>query len=156
VTHFNLFLFSILLSLLSPTTKNIERAFLQNDARILSHILSSESHINISLPEPLSFSDQLSRQQAYFLFQQIFQTYATFEFYSSTELPLIPEKQNFILKARWSFKNNKNNNQYVFQIFFYLMKEKAVAGSFSSPPSPQKTETLQNIWKITEIKAEKL
>lgn len=156
MTHLHVFLLTIALSLLSPTTKNIEKAFLQNNPRILYSLLSSESHINISLPEPISFSDQLSQQQAYFLFKQIFSAFTTFEFYSGSELPLFPEKQDFIFKARWSFKNNKNNNQYVFQIFFYLINERYQKGKSSPVRSKEKPEKFEHLWKIIEIKAEKL
>lgn len=106
---------------------------------------SSRSFINIALPEPISFSDQLSNQQAYFLFKKIFSSYLTFEFYSESQLSSIPEQRNFIFKARWSFRNKKNKNQYVFHIFFYLTIE-----------NTQKNEDSKNRWKIIEIKAEKI
>lgn len=87
------------------------------------------------------FSDQLSNQQAYFLFKKIFNSFSTFEFYSERQ-SLSSEQETYIFKARWSFKNKKNNNQYVFHIFFFLLKE-----------NDQKHG---NLWKITEIKAEKI
>jgi len=133
-------LFSLCL-LLSTSAQNIEKAFLQNNPKILYPQFSSKSHINISLPEPISFSDQLSNQQAYFLFKKIFNSFSTFEFYSEKQ-SLSSEEEAFILKARWSFKNKKNNNQYVFHIFFYLLKEH--------------DQKHGNLWKITEIKAEKI
>jgi hypothetical protein len=124
------------LSLFSPTEKSIERAFFQNDAKLIYALLSPKNQINISLPEPVSFSDQVSPEQAFFLFRQICSTFQTFEFYADTELPVLPKKNSLIFKARWSFKNRKSNNQYVLQVFFYLVKDID--------------------WKITEIKAEKL
>ena len=124
------------LSLFSPTEKSIERAFFQNDAKLLYALVSPRNQVNISLPEPISFSDQVSSEQAFFLFRQIYSTFLTFEFYADIELPVIAKKNGLIFKARWSFKNRKSNNQYVLQVFFYLVKD---AG-----------------WKITEIKAEKL
>lgn len=130
------FPFLLTLSLFSQTTKSIERAFFQNDPRLLYSLLSTRNHINISLPEPISFSDQLSSEQALFLFRQVYSTFSTFEFYAASELPVLAKEKSFIFKGRWSFKNKKNNNQYVLQVFFYLVNE---------------TE-----WRITEIKAEKL
>jgi len=124
------------LSLFSPTEKSIERAFFQNDAKLIYALLSPKNQINISLPEPISFSDQVSSEQAFFLFRQIYSTFLTFEFYADSELPVIAKKNSLIFKARWSFKNRKSNNQYVLQVFFYLVKDMD--------------------WKITEIKAEKL
>lgn len=125
----------------SPPTENIEMSFLQNNAKMLYQLFSSQSSINISLPAPISFSDQLSHQQAYFLWKNIFSTYLTFEFYSEEEYPLSSDEKNLILKTRWSFKNKKTNNQYVFHVFFYLTET-------NTRP--------RTSWKITEIKAEKI
>lgn len=130
--------------LIATTTQNIEKAFLQNNSKMLLTLLPAKSHINISLPAPISFADQVSNQQAYFLFKKIFSSYSTFEFYSERQKPA-RQSDRTILKARWSFRDNKNNNQYVFNIFFYLIRIET-----------QDTEHKQNTWKITEIKAEKI
>lgn len=136
--------FLILLSiLLSTTTQNIEKAFLQNNPKMLYALLASEGHINISFPDPISFSDQLSNQQAYFLFQKIFSSYTTFEFYSERQT-FPTDAESFIFKARWSFKDKKNNNQYAYHLFFYLLKVQ-----------DQKSKIKKN-WEISEIKAEKI
>jgi len=153
VANLNVVLLSILVSLLPTTTQNIEKAFLQNNPKILYSLFSAKSSINISLPEPISFSDQLSNQQAYFLFRKIFSAYTTFEFYSEKELPSDLENQNFIFKARWSFRDNKNNNQYVIHVFFYLIKEINSGPSFRQS---LKNENSKITWKITEIKAGKI
>ncbi len=118
--------------------------------------LSSRSFINISLPEPISFSDQLSNQQAYFLFKRIFSNFLTFEFYSESSPPPIAEQKNYIFKSRWSFKNKKNNNQYVFHVFFYLSNESFP--EMQSPPNRpiERDENSKGRWKIIEIKAEKI
>jgi len=126
------------------TTQNVERAFLQNNAKMLFSLFPAKSYINISLPSPISFSDQVSNQQAYFLFKRIFASYSTFEFYSEPP-PAASQSDGVILKARWSFKDKKNSNQYVFNIFFNL----------------QNTETVESRkreggWRIAEIKAEKI
>ncbi len=136
------FIFNLILGLfviLPPATQNIEKAFLQNNPRILYSLFSSQSSINISLPEPISFSDQVSNEQAFFLFRKIFSSFTTLEFYPEEEFPLPAENQSFIFKARWSFKDNRNNNQLAINLFFYLTNE-----------------NLKNSWKIIEIKAEKI
>lgn len=138
----------VVLSLFSfslPTTaQNIERAFLQNNPQLLFELLSAQNPINISLPEPMYFSDQLSNQQAYFVFQNIFSSYSTFEFYAEKKPPS-SAVDDYIYQARWSFRDKKNNDQYLFYIFFYLMKES------SKGNDPSKTG-----WRITEIKAKKI
>jgi len=151
----SILIFAILSSFLSTTTKSIEKSFLQNNPKMLYPLFSATSHLSISFPEPISFSDQLSNQQAYFLFQKIFSTYTTFEFYSESRLPLHLEKEIFIFKARWSFRNKKNNNQYVLYIFFYLMNE-SLQKSRDAPNYPRKKpESIKEIWKISEIRAER-
>jgi hypothetical protein len=150
------FLISAILSFsLSITAKNIENSFLQNNSKKLYSLFSSTSHLNISFPEPISFSDQLSNQQAYFLFQQVFSTYSTFEFYSESNIPLYFEKESFIFKARWSFRNKKDNNLYVLHIFFYLMNEGFLKNRALSESSKIKPEDISEIWEITEIRAER-
>jgi len=142
VSQLGLFFLSFFLLLSSPITENIEKSFLQNNPRFLFPLFSTAQPVNISLPEPISFSDQLSCEQAYFLFQKIFRTYTTFEFFPEPSVQQTPDKGRFIFKARWSFLN-KNKTQTVFQIFFYIR-------------SLPQTDKLENPWKITEIKAEKL
>ena len=133
------------LSLLSQTTRSIEKAFFQDDPRLLYSLLSTQGHVHISLPEPISFSDQISPQQAFFFFRRVYATYSTFEFYADSELPVLAKAESFIFRARWSFKNKKNDNQHVFQVFFHLTRERPPDGG--NPLLP---------WRITEIKAESL
>lgn len=133
------------LSLISQTTRTIEKAFFQDDPQLLFSLLSAQGHINISLPEPISFSDQMSPEQAFFFFRQIYATYSTFEFYGDSDLPVLAKGGSFIFKARWSFKNKRNNNQYVLQAFFRLIREQ---------PPPRGGPLIP--WRITEIKAETL
>jgi len=141
VGNLALLLLSFFPIFLPSTTQNIERAFLQNDARMLYALFPPQSYINISLPEPISFSDQVSNQQAYFLFKKIFSAYMTFEFYSESQ-PTSIEGESAIIKTRWSFRDKKNRNQYVFHILFYLIKQ-----------SPQQENRTDDRWKIIEIKA---
>jgi hypothetical protein len=144
VVNLVLSLIAILPLFTSTTTQNIEKAFLQNNSKMLLALLPPKSHINISLPSPISFADQVSNQQAYFLFKKIFSSYSTFEFYSERQNSA-SQLESTILKARWSFRDKKNNNQYVFNIFFYLNKIEV-----------QDSEQKKDMWRITEIKAEKI
>lgn len=140
-------IFNIILTLLTPQSttfsNKIERAFLQNNPQMVTSLFPSGYHIHLSFPEPISFSDQLTDQQAYFLFQKIFSDYLTFEFYSLSESKE-PHNENYILKTRWSFKNINNNNQYAFHVFFLLKK--------TEKPPRNNTEK----WEIIEIKAERI
>lgn len=141
VGNLAIFLLSLFPIIIPSTTQNIERAFLQNDPRMLYSLFPPQRHINISLPEPISFSDQVSNQQAYFLFKKIFSSYTTFEFYSESQ-PTSLEGKSAIIKTRWSFRDKKNRNQFVFNIFFYLIKL----------PSQAEGKT-GDVWNITEIRA---
>jgi len=126
---------------ISPFTNNIEKSFLQNNEKMLFSLFPENGYINISFPDPISFSDQISSQQAYYFFKNIFSSFSTFEFYS--ELPFKAANENsFILKTRWSFRNRKNRHQYVFQVFFYITK---LEGPSNEPGKHQ--------WQITELKA---
>jgi hypothetical protein len=144
VVNLILTLITILPLFNTTTTQNIEKAFLQNNSKMLLALLPPRSHINVSLPSPISFADQVSNQQAYFLFKKIFSSYSTFEFYSERQKQS-SQSETTILKARWSFRDKKNNNQYVFNIFFYLKRLEV-----------EDREQKKNVWKITEIKAEKI
>jgi hypothetical protein len=147
-------LFSIIISLFSVTTQGIEKAFLQNSSGQLQTQLSRRIKLNISLPEPISFSDQISSEQAFFFFQDLFSRYATLEFFPEPEVFQPPGTRLLIFKARWSFRDNRNNDQSVFEVFFLLRPENPSAeagrraGTRGAGPSA--------LWKITEIKAEKI
>lgn len=135
--------FALLTAPSAPVSNKIQRAFLQNNPRMLYSLFPSGYHVNFSFPEPISFSDQLTDQQAYFLFQKIFSDYLTFEFYSLSETGEL-QNGSHIYKTRWSFKDKKNNNQYVFHVFFLLKKPK------------KETKNKPGKWKILEIKAERI
>jgi hypothetical protein len=135
-------LVALFLSLTAAVPDQIERAFLRNDPRLLHALLPREEAIGISLPAPISFSDELSGEQAFFLFQKIFRTYATFEFFPETIL-LRPVRQGrYIFKARWSFLD-KAGNQSVLRIFFLIR----IRAGGTRPA---------DFWEIAEIKAERL
>jgi hypothetical protein len=152
VIHIGTIFLGMALSFLSAATKNIEKAFFQNEADLLFGQLSGRTRINLTLPEPISFSDQVSPEQTYFLFRKIFASYSTFEFYPESEFPLVLEKNHFIFKTRWSFKDNRTNNQFVLRVFFYMADETPAKGG---PPSPWNFLP-SSAWKIREIRAEVL
>lgn len=135
------FLLTITSVNLTTATQSIERAFLQDSPQRIYPLLPKTGYIHISLPEPISFSDQISNQQTYYLFKNIFSSYDTFEFFPDGPVST-PEDNNYIFKARWSFQD-KNNYKYVFYIFFMLIK--------TDSPTDDTSE-----WKILEIKAEKI
>ena len=143
MSHIAIILLSVLSLSLSSTTQNIEKAFLQNNPKLLLDLLPSEAHINISIPDPVSFSDYVSNHQAYFLFKKLFSIYSTFQFYSERQ-PDQRLRRNVIYKARWSFRDRRSDTQYVYNIFFYL----TFAGSGSSKTRPPS-------WRISEIRVEK-
>ncbi len=133
----------LLLVTLNPfsAARSIERAFLQNNARALLEVLPSDGRINLSFPEPISFSDQLSNQQTVLLLEKLFSIYTTQEFFS--ELGEEPhEETSYFFKARWSFQD-KNRNLYALDLFFQLA---LVADEAEASP----------VWKITDIRAEKI
>ncbi|MCK4337813.1 MAG: hypothetical protein KAX11_07700, partial [Candidatus Aminicenantes bacterium] len=123
MSHIIIIVLSFFSISLSTTTQNIEKSFLQENPQILLSLFPEHSHINVSIPDPISFSDYVSSQQAFFLFRKIFSSYATFEFYSDRQL-YVQLKKTFIVKASWSFRDRRNDTQYVYHIFFYLTFEK--------------------------------
>lgn len=134
---------SLLSFFLTTTSLTVEKAFLENNSRILHSLFTPGSHIHISLPEPISFSDQLSNEQAFFLFKDLFDSYETFVFYS--ERPALPPRDlSPILKARWSFRNRKTKKQHVFNVYFFLMSTSSRQRPYSLP------------WRISEIRAGKI
>jgi len=142
-------LVSSLLALAPFLTRDIGKAFAANDARALSGLLSASAGLHVSLPDPISFSDRVSRQQSYFLLARIFNVHRTFEFVPEPDLSFVPGKPGFIFKARWSFRDTRNGNPYLFRIFFYVRpRPDAPAGSLTPSSGPP--------WEIVEIKAERL
>lgn len=148
MTIFNVLALSILLSLPVPITKPIERAFLQNSPDILKGLLTSGGDIAVSLPDPLLLADQLSPDQAYLVFRRVFSVFKTTEFFVDPGLSTLPARPGGILRARWSFRNQKTGNQYLIRFFFYVAPEPFSSGSF-----PRARES---VLRIVEIRAEKL
>jgi hypothetical protein len=145
---FSALLVSSLLAFVPSVTRDIGRACAGNSAGALAKLLSPAAGLHVSLPDPISFSDRLSHEQAYFLFERIFAVHKTFEFVPERELTLVPGKPGFIFKARWSFRDTRNDNPYLFRVFFYLMPRQVAMAA--GGPSPRTG------WEIVEIKAERL
>lgn len=156
MAHIGLSVVSLLLSLLSAAALDVESSFLENRPGLLLFHLSSRSGISLSLPEPVSFSDQISPEQSYFLFQGILARFITQEFFSESELPAWLDKDRLILKARWSFRDNKTNNQYAFRLFILFKLEKQPAQSSGRSAGGKDSTNRSNPWKVIEIKAEKI
>lgn len=136
---------SLLLSFLTAAAVDVESSFLQNRPDLLLRHLSSRSRLSLTLPDPIGFSDQLSAQQSYFLFQDILSRYLTQEFFPESGLPADLNRNRPILKARWAFRDRRTGEQYAFRLFFLFRIEKSRARN--GPLNP---------WKIAEIKAEKI
>ena len=148
MTIFSVLTLSILLSVPVPITKPIERVFLQSSPGILRELLTAGGDIAVSLPDPLLLADQLSPDQAYLVFKRVFSVFKTTEFFVDPVLSTLPSRPGGILKARWSFRNEKTGNQYLVRVFFYVTPEPAASGSI---PGERK-----NVLKIVEIRAERL
>jgi hypothetical protein len=148
VAVFNIFVLSVLLSFPLPAAKTVEKAFLQNSPEILRELLTSRGDIPLSLPDPLSLADQLSPDQVYFIFAQIFSVYKTSEFFADPRLFLVPGRAGGILTARWSFQNEKTGNLYPFRLFIYMMPETSPRRDGAPGPGGS--------LRIVEIRAERL
>ncbi len=144
-----IFALAIFLVIPSPPTRPIEQAFLQNNADILTGLFPAGQTVLISLPEPLSFADQVSSEQARFLFERIFSVYKTTEFFLDPSISFLPGIPDLVLKTRrWSFRNARTGMQYPFRVFFYLAPLRDPANPRSRDSGP--------LWKILEIRAEKI
>lgn len=145
---FSALLISSLLAFVPSVTRDIAQAFAGNNAGALSKLFSPAAGLHVSLPDPISFSDRLSQEQAYFLFERVFAVHRTYEFVPEQEITLVPGKPGFIFKARWSFRDARNGNPYLFRVFFYIRPgPNARANGGPSPGAG---------WEVVEIKAERL
>jgi hypothetical protein len=135
----------------TPAAKNVEKAFLQNSPRLVGACLVPAGRILIALPAPISFSDQLTTEQAVFLFEDIFSTFETLEFFAEPAPGSWGPRAGFILKARWSFRDRRNRNLYVLQVFFYY--QPPVRRTSGWPTRPPGSPAPRPVWKISAIKA---
>jgi len=140
VYSFSVLLISSLAAFAPAVTRDITEAWAANDVGAVIRLLSPAAGLHVSLPGPIAFSDRVSREQAYFLFERIFAVHGTYEFVPEPDLTMVPGKPGFIFKARWSFRDRRNGNPYLFRLFFYV------------GPRPRPGTG----WEIVEIKAERL
>jgi hypothetical protein len=148
VVTFHLFSLTLLLSLPLPIASRIEAAFLQNSPAALREIFVTDGTIPVSLPEPLSLADQLSPDQAFLVFSHIFSIVRTTEFTTDPRLSALPGVPGGILKARWSFRNERTGNQYPFRVYFFIVPTAPFPETAARGPSAS--------FRIVEIRAERL
>jgi hypothetical protein len=148
VVTLHLLSLTFLLSLPLPIASRVETAFLQNSPAILRELLSTEGTIPVSLPEPLSLADELSPDQAYLVFRRFFATFKTTEFTTDPQMSSLSGVSGGILKARWSFRNERTGNQYPFRVYFFVVPVRL--------PGPAGAKAPRMTLKIVEIRAEKL
>jgi len=146
VNPLSIVLLSLFVYFFSPQTKDIESAFLQNRAEGLHELFTSSGSLHLSLPEPLSFSDRVSDEQAHLLFERFFSAFRTVEFYLDPRPSALPGDPVRIYKSRWSFRNIRTNTSYVFDVFIRIQPE------FPAPGAERRARPL---WRITEIRADK-
>lgn len=137
------FFFPLSLTLLTLVSRNIEKAFLQNNAATLAAICQPHSAIQVSLPEPIGFSDVLSPKQIRVFFKRLFARYPTFEFFIESPFPLFLPGDRWFIRARWSFLEKESLQQHVFRIYFQVK-------------APDRIQPRGGEWKIIEIRAEKI
>jgi hypothetical protein len=148
VVTFHLFSLTLLLSLPLPVASRVETAFLQNSPAVLREVLTTEGTIPVSLPEPLSLADHLSPDQVFLIFEHIFSVFKTTEFTTEPRLSALPGLPGGILKARWSFRNERTGAQVPLRVYFFVVP-------VHLPPAGGG----QRPWltfRIVEIRAEKL
>jgi hypothetical protein len=144
----NVFVLSALLALPVPVTKPIERAFLENSPGGLAEVLTARGDIPVSLPEPLSIADQLSPDQVYLVFRRVFSVYRTTEFFVTPGLTTLPGRPGGILRARWSFRDQKTGRISPLRVFFFLSPE-----PLSTVPG---RGAARSALRIVEIRGERL
>jgi hypothetical protein len=147
VPPFIALLISSLLAYVPSATREIGRACAADSAEALAAHFSRAAGLHVDLPDPISFSDRVSRDQAYFLFGRIFAVHKTFEFVPEPEVANVPGRQGFIFKARWSFRDTRNGSPYLFRVFFHLLPRRALG------VEPGGTDAFP--WEIVEIRAER-
>jgi hypothetical protein len=148
VATFHLLSLSVLISLPLPIASQVETAFLQNSPALLREILTTEGTIPVSLPDPLALADHLSPDQTYLVFARIFSVFKTTEFTADPRLSALPGLRGAILKARWSFRNERTGNQFPFRVYFFVAPLRLRGSPGVRAPAMA--------FRIVEIRAERL
>jgi hypothetical protein len=143
VSSLGCFLIALFYSLYSTVPGTIERAFLENDAGLLASLFSREAPFLVSLPEPITFSDIITDEQAFLVFEHIFLSNPTIEFFPDSRRAPVFRRGGFILKGRWSFIDRETKDQHPLQIFIRLR------------PNTE-SRSRKPLWLIAEIRAEKI
>jgi hypothetical protein len=136
-------LIAAFLSFYSTIPRTVERAFLENNPAVLAGLFSREAPLLVSLPEPIAFSDMVTDQQAYWVFERLFRSFRTTEFFPESERAPAFHRGGFILKARWAFVDPASGAPAVLQVFLHVRPGTT-------------TRRARPLWAVTEIKAEKI
>lgn len=118
---FQLLPLTLLLSFPAPIATQIQTAFLQSSPAVLRQVLTTEGTIPVSLPEPLALADQLSPDQTYLAFRRYFAIFKTTEFTIDPLMSTLPGMPGGILKARWSFRNERTGASYSVRLYFFVV-----------------------------------
>ncbi|MDD8019821.1 MAG: hypothetical protein PHU81_01360 [Acidobacteriota bacterium] len=111
------------LAVLSQFNVSLERCFLQNNTALLPALISSNSPLLVTLPEPIQISDCFSSDQSYLVLKNILTSNSTIEFFIDPANQLVADRRGIIIQARWSFLNKDNGRKYLFWLYFYLTPE---------------------------------
>jgi hypothetical protein len=143
VVHFGFGLIAAFLSFYSTIPRTVERAFLESNPAVLAALFSRDVPLLISLPEPIAFSDIVTDEQAYWVFERLFRSFRTTEFFPESERSPAFSDGGFIIKGRWSLVDPSTRAPWVLQVFLHIRP-----GTAAHRKKP--------LWAITEIKAEKI
>jgi hypothetical protein len=136
-------LIAAFLSFYSTIPRTVERAFLENNPAVLAALFSRDAPLLISLPEPIAFSDMVTDEQAYWVFERLFRSFRTTEFFSESDRSPSFTRGSFIIKGRWVLVDPATSAPWVLQVFLHVRP-----GTVPRRKSP--------LWAVTEIKAEKI
>ncbi len=139
--HLGPVLVSLVLSLVSPATRAIDRVFLDGDPVGLRALIPAGSFLNVSFSSPVDFSDILSDEQAVLWFRRLFRTHRRVGFYPDT--PFL-ERGAVVYKARWEVET-PDRRLLAFDILF-LIQGRASAGQAPRPA---------DFWSLLQIRAER-
>jgi hypothetical protein len=147
VVTFYLLPLTLLLSFPAPVATQIQAAFLQSSPAVLRQVLATEGTIPVYLPEPLALADQLSPDQTTLVFRRYFATFRTTEFTIDPLMSSLPGVPGGILRARWSFRNERTGASYSIRLYFFVVPV--------SPAAPPGVPGPLVASRIVEIRAER-
>jgi len=142
VSHLGPVLVAVVLSLVSPATREIEGIFLRGEAAGFEKLTSSDACLIVSFSGPVGFSDLLTGEQTVLWFRKLFRQFRTIGFYP--EAPVF-EGGAFVFKARWEVEA-PDRRQQAYDIFFLIRRRPSAAG----PPGRR-----AGFWSLLQIRAER-